>query len=231
MKTSIIVAALTAGVGLWGCGAKQEQPVASEAPAAGPAVTWDESNPEQGQLSGDPGTPTALSLNVGDNLIKGTSVPGEVEECIELPDGSEAPYYPGHETYVDLFTFTLPANQRLARIIVVDLEIEQVHSSCGMPLEEQLGAFTGLVKSDRVDWNSDSFENFVRLPTEHPLIGAGFANIVGEDLIPRYQGGLVFGPIEVAAMTDGLTDGTYTFWWKEGANKVAYVLNFVVEEI
>ena len=40
----------------------------------------------------------------------------------------------------------------------------------------------------------------------------------------------MFGPIEVGAMTDELSDGTYTFWWKEGANKVSYVLNFVVEE-
>ena len=87
------------------------------------------------------------------------------------------------------------------------------------------------VNGDQIDWNSDSFENFVRLPSEHPLIGAGFANIEGENLLSRYEAGLVFGPIEVGAMTDKLSDGTYTFWWKEGANKVSYVLNFVVEEI
>lgn len=46
-----------------------------------------------------------------------------------------------------------------------------------------------------------------------------------------YKGGLVFGPIVVDAMTDELSNGTYTFWWKEGANKVSYELNFVVEEI
>ena len=182
-----------------------------------PPVAWDESNPEQGQLSGNPPEPTPLTLSPGDNRIIGTSVPGPTEECIDLPDGSQAPYYPEHETYIDVFSFSLPANQRLAKIIVVDLEVEQVHSSCGMPLEEQLGAFTGLAKSDRIDWNSDTFEIFVRLPSENPLIGAGFARDEGEDLIVTYKGGLVFGPIVVDAMTDGLSNGTYTFWWKEGA--------------
>jgi hypothetical protein len=195
------------------------------------SVTWDESDPDQGQLSGDLGRPTPITLATGDNFIMGTSIPGAVEVCIDLPDGSQAPYYPEHETYIDVFSFTLPADQRLAKIVTVKLDVEPGHPSCGMPLDEQLGAFTGLVKSDQIDWNSDSFENFVRLPSEHPLIGAGFANIEGENLLSRYEAGLVFGPIEVGAMTDKLSDGTYTFWWKEGANKVSYVLNFVVEEI
>jgi hypothetical protein len=195
------------------------------------SITWDESDSNQGQLSGDLARPTPITMSLGDNLIVGTSIPGAVEECIELPDGSKAPYYPEHETYIDVFTFTLPADQRLTKIIAVKLDVEPFHPSCGMPLDEQLGAFTALAKSDQVDWNSDSFENFVRLPSEHPLIGAGFANIEGENLISRYEGGLVFGPIEVKAMTDELSDGTYTFWWKEGANKVSYVLNFVIEEI
>jgi len=195
------------------------------------SVTWDESNPDQGQLSGDPGRPTPITLSVGDNHIIGTSVPGPTEVSIDLPDGSQAPYYPEHETYIDVFTFTLPADQRLARIVAVQLDVEPFHPACGMPLDEQLGAFTGLARSDRIDWNSDTFENFVKLPAEHPLIGAGFARYEGDDLISIYEAGLVFGPIEVGAMTDELSDGTYTFWWKEGANKVSYVLNFVVEEI
>jgi len=205
--------------------------VACRSPYGRSAITWDESDPSQGQLSGDLARPTPITLSTGDNLIIGTSIPGAVEECIELPDGSSAPYYPGHETYIDVFTFSLSADQRLARIIAVDLDVEVVHPSCGIPLDEQLGAFTGLTRSNRIDWNSDSFESFVRLPSEHPLIGAGFANVEGEDLIARYEAGLVFGPIEVEAMTDELSDGTYTFWWKEGANKVSYVLNFVVEDI
>ncbi len=210
-----------------GCAAQEGSSEAQE----GASVAWNESDPDQGQLSGDLAQPTAITLSMGDNLIIGTSIPGAVEECVELPDGSKAPYYPVHETYIDAFTFSLPADQRLAKIIAVKLDVEAFHPACGMPLEEQLGAFTGLVKSNQIDWNSDSFENFVRLPSEHPLIGAGFANIEGEDLISRYEAGLVFGPIEVEAMTDELTDGTYTFWWKEGANKVSYVLNFVVEGV
>ena len=27
-----------------------------------------------------------------------------------------------------------------------------------------------------------------------------------------------------------VANGTYTFWWKDGANQADYILNFVVEE-
>ena len=194
------------------------------------AVTWDESDSAQGELSGDLGNPTQITLNVGDNHIIGTSVPGATEECIDAPDGSKAPYYPEHASYTDAFSFTLGANQKLVAIIVESIEVEAVHSACGLPLESQFGAFTALAASDKIDWNSDTFENFVQLPSENPLVGAGFAKSVGDDLLAQYKAGFNFGPYSIEALAADPSDGTYTFWWKEGANNASYTLNFVVEE-
>ena len=80
-------------------------------------AAWDEANPDQGELSGDLAAPTPITLGLGDNLIQATSVPAATEQCIgnpENPDALETPYYPEHVTYTDAFTFTLPADQKLA---------------------------------------------------------------------------------------------------------------------
>ena len=90
------------------------------------------------------------------------------------------------------------------------------------------GAFTGLAASDQIDWTSDTFENFVKLPEQHPLIGAGFAKDPGTDLLAAYQAGFGFGPFSIEPLAALPTDGTFTFWWKEGANRTEYRLNFVV---
>ena len=191
--------------------------------------SWDEANGEQGELSGDLMAPTQLTFSVGDNIIIGTSTPGDTEECIQGPEGPPAPYYPGHESYTDAITFTLTEGQTLTAIQVEELDVEAVHSACDTPMESQLGAFTGLAASGQIDWNSDTFENFVKLPEQYPLIGAGFAKDAGTDLLASYQAGFAFGPYSIDPMADLPTNGTYTFWWKEGANKTRYRLNFVVE--
>ena len=191
-------------------------------------VLWDETDPAYGELSGDLAMPTSVTLSVGDNVIVGGSVPGDTEECVQGPEGPPAPYYPGHASYTDAITFTLPAGQTLTAIHVEALTVEAVHSACDTAMEEQLGAFTALAASAQIDWDSDTFENFVKLPEQYPLIGAGFAKTEGSDLLASYQAGFGFGPYAVDALATLPTDGTYTFWWKEGANRTEYQLNFVV---
>ena len=93
-----------------------------------------------------------------------------------------------------------------------------------------MGAFTAIANSDQIDWDSDTFENFVKLPEQYPLIAAGFAKEAGTDLMTQYQAEFMFGPYSIEPLAELPTDGTYTFWWKEGANIVDYRLNFVVEE-
>ena len=193
-------------------------------------IAWDESDSAQGELSGNPSSPTPITLSVGDNYIVGTSVPNTDEICIDNPDGSQAPYYPGHETYTDVITFTLPEGQTLTNIIVESLTVEAVHSACGIPMEMQLGAFTAIAASDQIDWNSDTFENFVKLPEAYPLIGAGFAKTEGTDLMSLYQAGFMFGPFSIEALAELPSNGTYSFRWKEGANHTTYRLNFVVSD-
>lgn len=191
-------------------------------------ILWDESNAAQGELSGDLSAPTSVTLSVGDNYITGGSVPGDIEECIQGPEGPPAPYYPGHASYTDAITFTLQAGQTLTAIVVESLMAEAVHPACDTPMDVQLGAFTGLAASDQIDWTSDTFENFVKLPEQHPLIGAGFAKDPGTDLLAAYQAGFGFGPFSIEPLAALPTDGTFTFWWKEGANRTEYRLNFVV---
>ena len=205
------------------CGDGDTQPSGTDT-----GSSWDESEPSQGELSGDLSAPTKLTFALGDNVVIGGSTPGDTEECIQGPEGPPAPYYPGHEPYTDAITFTLAEGQVLTKIVVEELEVEAVHSVCDTPLESQLGAFTGLAASDQIDWNSDTFENFVKLPEAHPLIGAGFAKTEGSDLLASYQAGFAFGPYSIDALAELPTNGTYTFWWKEGANKTSYRLNFVV---
>ena len=190
---------------------------------------WDESNADQGELSGDTMKPTSIVLEIGDNYIVGTSVPGAKQECIPAPDGSKTPYYPVHATYTDAFTFSLPLDQKLTKIEVKELTVEQVHDACGAPLDQQLGAFTALADSDKIDWDSDTFENFVKLPQENTLVGAAFAKAAGDDLLAQYKAGFSLGPFNIPALAEDPSNGVYTFWWKEGANKTSYVLNFVVE--
>lgn len=186
---------------------------------------WDEGNPFQGELSGNLLAPTSLNFLIGQNIIIGGSTPGADEECV-----GGTPYYPGHEPYTDAITFTLHADQILTGIIVQQLTVEEVHSACGTPLNEQLGAFTALAASSQIDWNADTFENFVKLPERNPLIGAGFAKDTGTDLLTLYQVGLDFGPYSIAPLNELPSDGTFTFWWKEGANRTRYELNFLVSE-
>lgn len=193
-------------------------------------LTWSESDADQGELSGDTMSPTEVTLSVGNNIIIGTSVPNSEERCIDNPDGSKTPYYPGHETYTDVITFTLPEDQQLTNIMIEELTVEAVHEACGIPLDMQLGAFTALAATSRIDWNSDTFENFVKLPEMYPLVGAGFAKNQGSDLLSLYRSGFGFGPYAIDPIAELPSGGTYTFWWKEGANRTAYRLNFIVTE-
>ena len=197
--------------------------------AVAAANGWDESDSSQGELSGDLANPTSLTLALGDNFIVGTSVPGPSEECMDNPDGTKAPYYPEHVSYTDAFTFTLAADQKLSKILVESIEMEAVHSACDLPMESQMGAFTALANSDQIDWTSDTFDTFVSMPVEHPLVGIAFAKAAGDDLMAQFKAGFSFGPYTLPALAEEPSDGTYTFWWKEGANNTSYRLNFVVE--
>jgi len=221
-RYTVILFAATLTFGLPACGDDGEEGDGAS------GVLWDETDPAYGELSGDLSMPTSVTLSVGDNVIVGGSVPGDTEECIQGPEGPPAPYYQGHTSYTDAITFTLPAGHTLTAITVEALTVEAVHTACDTPMEEQLGAFTALAASDQIDWDSDTFDNFVKLPEQHPLIGAGFAKTEGSDLLALYQAGFGFGPYAVDALAALPTDGTFTFWWKEGANRTEYQLNFVV---
>lgn len=212
-------------------GACSDDNDSAAAPATGDETTsvlWDETDPDFGELSGDLAAPTSVTLAVGDNIIVGGSVPGDIEECVQGPEGPPAPYYPGHASYTDAFTFTLPAGHTLTAIHIEALTAVAVHSACDTPMDMQLGAFTGLAASDQIDWTSDTFEEFVKLPEAHPLVAAGFAKEEGTDLMASYQAGFAFGPYAIEALSELPTDGAFTFWWKEGANETEYRLNFVV---
>ena len=72
--------------------------------------------------------------------------------------------------------------------------------------------------------------NFISLPITYPLVGIGFAKTVNEDLLDNFQSEFPLPGYE-GINTENLeiSNGTYTFWWKEGANNTDYVLNFRVE--
>lgn len=184
--------------GLAGCGSDGN----------GPDVAWDEGVASQGELSGDLSRPTWIELAAGNNYIIATSVPAATEICIDAPDGSKTPYYPEHESYTDTFTFSLAPDQVLTRIMVAGLRVEPVHGACGAPIESQLGAFAALSDRDRIDWNSDTFDDFIRSPEAYPLIGPGFAKSAGEDLLAMYKDGFGFGPYAIAPLAQDPTNGT-----------------------
>jgi hypothetical protein len=199
-------------------------------------VAWNELL--DGPLSGTMSAPTPVTFLAGDNRIIGSSTPAPGAMCATFKGGPPdpvIPYFPGHESYTDVFTFTLAANQRLVAIEVEALAVIPVHTSydfpCIGPLESQLGAFTAINNSNQIDWNSDNVINFITLPTLYPLIGMNFAKSVGDDLLAKFKeefpipgyGGVNSPDLVVA-------NGTYTFWWKDGANQADYILNFVVEE-
>ena len=154
----------------------------------------------------------------------------------KVPTSAGYSIFPNHESYTDLISFTLSANQRLIGIKVEALEVSAVHSvddfPCVGPVETQLGAFTAINNSNQIDWNSENVINFISLPNQHPLVGMGFAKAVGDDLLAKYRQDFPI-PDYAGINTPSLdvTNGTYTFWWKEGANQTSYTLNFMVEEI
>lgn len=200
-------------------------------------IAWDETI--NGELSGIMSSPTLIELRLGNNRIIGTSTPAAGAQCTTFEGGPPAPvipFFPNHESYTDLFTFTLSSNQRLASIEIESLEIDVIHSYDDFPcvgaLENQLGAFTAINNSNQIDWNSDNVINFISLPQQHPLIGAGFAKSTGEDLLTKYRGAFpLSGYDDINSSNLEVSNGTYTFWWKEGANQTSYTLNFVVEAV
>lgn len=198
-------------------------------------TVWNES--EDGELSGDLSSPSVLTFREGNNRIIGGSVPGNEAYCTTFeggPEDSIIPYFPGHEAYVDVFTFTIPEGKKLASILLEDMTLTPYHlyedCPCIGPFEDQLGAFTAINASNQIDWNSNTVVDFISLPVDHPLIGIGFTRTPGDDLLQNFR-----EPFPMPGY-DGINDstlsigqGTYTFWWKEGQNKTSYTLNFVVE--
>lgn len=200
-------------------------------------IAWNEAI--DGELSGEMSSPTIVNFRAGDNKIIGTSTPAIGAQCTTFEGGPPVPvipFFPNHESYTDLISFTLSANQRLIGIKVEALEVSAVHSvddfPCVGPVETQLGAFTAINNSNQIDWNSENVINFISLPNQHPLVGMGFAKAVGDDLLTKYRQDFPI-PDYAGINTPSLnvTNGTYTFWWKEGANQTSYTLNFMVEEI
>lgn len=190
-----------------------------------------------GPLSGNMAAPTVVFFQVGANRIIGTSTPAPGGQCAIFPGSPPAgvSYYPNHESYTDLVTFTLSANQRLIAIQLEVLEVTGVYTTeilpCVPALEFQRGAFTAINNSNQIDWNSDSVVNFLALPTQHPLIGLGFAKSQGEDLLAKYREPFPIPAYNLNSPKLEVSDGTFTFWWKEGANQVSYTINFIVEEV
>lgn len=198
-------------------------------------IAWDESI--DGELSGNMNSPTIINLELGNNRIIGSSTPSPGAECTTFQGGPPdpvIPYFPNHESYTDLFSFTLPPNYRISNIIVESLEIEPIHTfedfPCVGELNSQLGAFTAINNSNQIDWNSDNVINFISMPSQHPLVGAGFAKNVGDDLLSKYRDDFPLDGYEINSADLEIKNGTYTFWWKEGANQANYILNFIVEE-
>mgnify|MGYP007047651535 CR=1 FL=1 len=198
-------------------------------------TVWEES--VNGELSGDLSAPTFLDFTEGHNRVIGTSTPGTEAYCTTFeggPKDSIIPYFPGHETYIDVFTFSVPKGKELVSILVDKMDMTPGHLyedyPCIGPFEQQLGAFTAINASTEIDWNSNTVVDFISLPVEHPLIGIGFTRQAGDDLLAKYR-----APFPVPGY-DGINDstlllgeGTYTFWWKEGQNNTSYSLDFVIE--
>lgn len=200
-------------------------------------VAWDESS--NGELSGNTMEPTTITLKLGDNYIHGTSVPSESMECTTFEGGPPEPiipYMPNHESYTDVFTFEIPDNAQLSSIIIEKLDIIEIHTheeyNCLPPtLEDQLGAYTSINNNTQIDWSSNSVQEFISLPQEYPLIGHGFANSVGEDLVSKYILPFPISDYDINTSDLLIDAGNYTFWWKDGANQISYTLKFVLTEI
>ena len=198
-------------------------------------VAWNEST--DGKLSGDLMAPTPVKFIVGNNKIIGSSTPNSKGYCTTFPGGPPAPiipYFPGHEVYTDAFTFKVPAGKKLVAILVENLELEEFHKFADYPcvgaFKSQSGAFVAMNASSQIDWNSNTVQDFIALPTKYPLIGIGFTRTAGDNLLQKFRG--VFplpGYENVNNPNLTVEKGTYTFWWKEGQNKTKYTLNFVIE--
>jgi hypothetical protein len=197
-------------------------------------IAWDES--VNGQLSGDLSQPTQIEFQIGDNRIVAGSVPHTEMECATFiggPPDPVIPYMPNHESYTDVFTFTIPENATLSSIIVEKLEVTEIHSfndypCLGAEVDNQLGAFTGINNSVQIDWNSNSVIEFISLPIEHPLVGIGFAKTEGEDLMTKYRDSFPIPNYNINSTDLVINEGDHTFWWKDGANEINYTLNFIV---
>lgn len=200
-------------------------------------IAWDEE--VNGELSGDLLNPSSVSLKVGDNRIIGNSIPAEGAMCTTFEGGPPVPiipYFPNHESYVDVFSFNLSENERLVSITVESLEMSPFHTFEDFPcvgnFEDQNGAFVAINNSDKIDWDSDNVINFISLPVTYPLIGIGFAKNINENLLNNFRQDFPLPGYEgVNDENLDITNGTYTFWWKEGANNADYALNFIVEAI
>ena len=203
------------------------------------SIVWKESR--DGELSGDLSAPTPIVFSKGNNRIIATSSPASAMECAPLdlsafggaPD-YVVPWQPGHENYTDVFTFQIPEGSALKKIVVEKLVSEPVHTiekyPCLPSSEESLGAFTAISHYDQIDWNSDSALNFISLPVQYPLAGIALLKLEEDDLLEKFKSEFPlpgYAGINKSNLVVG--PGSHTFWWKEGANKMSYVLNFVLE--
>ena len=58
-----------------------------------------------------------------------------------------------------------------------------------------------------------------------------FAKSVGDDLLAKFREEFRIPGYDGVNSPDlEVVNGTYTFWWKDGANQADYILNFVIEE-
>lgn len=198
-------------------------------------IVWDESI--QGELSGDLSSPTVVNFEEGNNKIIGSSTPNNEAYCTTFdggPTDSIIPYFPGHEVYVDAFTFTVPEGKQLTSIQVENVELTEFHKvedyPCIGPFEDQMGAFVAMNASNQIDWNSNTVQEFIALPQQYPLIGIGFTRTPGDDLLNKFRSDFPMpGYEDVNDPNLTVGPGTYTFWWKEGQNETSYTLNFVIQ--
>ena len=183
-------------------------------------VAWDESS--DGELSSNLMEPTIITLELGENIIHGASIPSDTMQCTTFEGGPPEPiipYMPNHESYTDVFTFEIPDNARLSSIIIDNLDITEIHTheeyNC-LPatFEEQLGAYTAINNNTQIDWSSNSVQEFISLPQEFPLVGHGFAKSIGEDLISIYKSPFPIPEYDINTSELTIGAGNYTFWYE-----------------
>lgn len=148
-------------------------------------VVYDEAL--DGDLSDLPAAPTVVTLSPGSNIIRGTTGFDPVDR--------------------DIWTFTLPAGQSLASIIV-DTHITSEDQS--FLAVESGSMITDIGTSDNL--------------LGATLFGSNPGQLVGDDILDD----LGMANIGGAGFTPPLSSGTYTFWYQETADDTEFAFNFQV---